>query len=226
MKNLPYLFGTFFLLFTACIGDDIIDDLVDENVIITSAVDTIGVDDQFQFTARYTNNVGATVAETIDWSTGDTDILTIDANGLATGITKGDTYVMAEVAVTGAAPVEDTLWVTVDEMTSEPVVQERTGMIATTSSYLLTGEFVARMDGNDLVIDIAANYAADTGLPGLYIYLTNNPGTNSGALEIGPVSVFSGAHSYRIENVGLFDYDYLLYFCKPFGVKVGDGALE
>ena len=31
---------------------------------------------------------------------------------------------------------------------------------------------------------------------------------------------------HRISGVGLNDYDYLLYWCKPFSVKVGDGEME
>ena len=63
-------------------------------------------------------------------------------------------------------------------------------------------------------------------LPGLYAYLTNNPSTVNNAFEIGRVETFSGAHSYRISGVGLNDYDDLLYWCKPFSVKVGDGEME
>ena len=42
------------------------------------------------------------------------------------------------------------------------------------------------------------------------------------------VTVFSGAHSYQIVNAGIdiTTYDYLLYYCKPFVVKVGDGKIN
>ena len=41
------------------------------------------------------------------------------------------------------------------------------------------------------------------------------------------VQVFDGAHEYALPaGIGLLDYDYLLYYCKPFGVKVGDGAID
>ena len=70
------------------------------------------------------------------------------------------------------------------------------------------------------------DYQASTSLPGLYVYLTNNPATANNAFEIGRVEIFNGAHSYRISGVGLNEYDYLLYWCKPFSVKVGDGEIR
>ncbi|MEM9549152.1 MAG: hypothetical protein AAGA77_24405, partial [Bacteroidota bacterium] len=63
-------------------------------------------------------------------------------------------------------------------------------------------------------------------LPGLYVYLTNNRNTTANALEIGAVEVFNGAHTYTVEDVGINDYKFLLYFCKPFNVKVGDGEIN
>ena len=112
-----------------------------------------------------------------------------------------------------------------EEVTGNPS-EERSGAIRTTSSYLLEGSFTLRQDGNDIVLEFADNYRASTSLPGLYVYLTNNPSTSNNAFEIGRVETFEGAHSYRISGVGLNDYDYLLYWCKPFSVKVGDGEME
>ena len=72
----------------------------------------------------------------------------------------------------------------------------------------------------------AAADVADDGLPGLYVYLSNNPNSVSGALEIGPVEVFEGAHDYTISGLDITTYAYVLYFCKPFNVKVGHGDIE
>ena len=72
----------------------------------------------------------------------------------------------------------------------------------------MEGDFVINAVDDNLVIEIADNYVASSALPGLYIYLTNNPNSINDALEIGEVTVFEGAHSYEVENVGLMDYDY------------------
>ncbi len=102
----------------------------------------------------------------------------------------------------------------------------RSGVIQTTSSYVMEGDFEIRIEAGQLLIDIADNYWASFALPGLYVYLTNNPNTTANALEIGAVEVFNGVHQYLVNDVGLNDYNYLLYFCKPFNVKVGDGEIQ
>ena len=100
------------------------------------------------------------------------------------------------------------------------------GQIRSTSSYLLEGNFRYEFDGQNIVLSLGENYRADTALPGLYVYLTNNPTTPSGGYEIGKVTVFEGAHQYNLPaSIALMDYKYILYWCKPFSVKVGDALL-
>jgi hypothetical protein len=102
----------------------------------------------------------------------------------------------------------------------------RNGVIETTSFYTLTGTFEITETDTGIRIDIGEDYEASESLPGLYIYLGNNPNSIGNAVEIQGVQVFAGAHSYEVEGVGINDYDFLLYWCKPFGVKVGDGKIE
>ena len=100
------------------------------------------------------------------------------------------------------------------------------GEIRSTSSYLLQGGFRYEHNGEHLVLQLDSNYKADTALPGLYVYLTNNPTTPQGGYEIGSVSVFEGAHQYNLPaSIGIMDYKYILYWCKPFSVKVGDAVI-
>jgi len=103
---------------------------------------------------------------------------------------------------------------------------ERTGSLRTTSSYTLQGNFTLSESENGVILSIDESYVTDDVLPGLYIYLTNNPNSVADALVIQEVTVFEGAHSYEVEDVGLNDYSHVLYFCKPFNVKVGDGKFD
>jgi hypothetical protein len=105
--------------------------------------------------------------------------------------------------------------------------QSYQGTIQTTSSYVLTGSYEYGLnDAGQLVLDIAADYLASKALPGLYVYLTNNPNSPSGGYKIGEVTVFSGAHSYILpSSIDVNDYKYILYWCKPFSVKVGDSTI-
>ncbi len=215
------------LLLSGCIGDDIVFDTVPEAVRILNPIDSLTVGDTHQFEARFTNNIGETEAQDITWSSSDTNVMAIDENGLATALAEGRATLTAEVAPGGQGPVSDAIEVVVTE---EEVIGnpsgERSGAIRTTSSYLLEGSFILRQDGDDIVLEFGGDYRASASLPGLYVYLTNNPSTVNNAFEIGKVQTFSGAHSYRISGVGINDYSYLLYWCKPFSVKVGDGKIE
>ena len=105
--------------------------------------------------------------------------------------------------------------------------QSYQGTIQTTSSYVLTGSYEYGLnDAGQLVLDIAADYVASTALPGLYVYLTNNPNSPSGGYKIGEVTFFSGALSYILpSSIDVNDYKYILYWCKPFSVKVGDSTI-
>ncbi len=100
------------------------------------------------------------------------------------------------------------------------------GEIHSTSSYALEGKFRYEHDGTRITLSLDSSYRASTSLPGLYIYLGNNPRTVNGAFEIGEVKVFSGAHQYVLPpSIELTDYKYIIYWCKPFSVPVGEGQI-
>lgn len=224
MKN-NLIICMLFLLLTACIGDDVIFDTVPEAVRITASVDTLGVGDSFQFEALFTNAVGLEEMRSISWTSSTPEVVAIDNSGLATGISAGAATIRVEIQADEGL-VNDEFNVMVGAETSAPSVSVLGGTVETTSSYLLEGSFTLEQNGSDLGLQFAEDYKASTALPGLYVYLSNNPNSVSGAYEIGEVTVFSGAHGYQISGVDLLDYSYVLYYCKPFNVKVGDGKIE
>jgi len=226
MKNTFYL-ALVAILFSARIGDDIIMDRVDEALRITIQATSIAAGETFQFEARFTNNIGNTEEGRVIWRSSDENILAITEDGLATAITRGNVVVSAEVPLDDGTTLKEEMDVEVSMITVEvETPTSRSGVIATTTFYDLEGDFTLDEISGGLALNIADNYKATSSLPGLYIYLTNNPNSISDALEIGAVEVFEGAHAYEISDVGLTDYDYVLYFCKPFRVKVGDGKIE
>lgn len=100
------------------------------------------------------------------------------------------------------------------------------GEIHSTSSYVLQGKFRYEHDGTRITLSLDSSYRASTSLPGLYIYLGNNPRTVNGAFEIGEVTVFNGEHQYVLPpSIELTDYKYIIYWCKPFSVPVGEGQI-
>ena len=225
MKNYLFIVFSFPLLLLSCIGDDFVDDKVDPVLRITNSVDTLGFGDTYQFKAQYLNNVGMEEMASIIWTSSDESIITIDNTGLATAGQMGQATIRVELNVNNTI-LSDELVVNVSEETVvTPTI--RMGSLQTTSSYTLTGNFTLANEDGTLVLSFDESYAASSNLPGLYIYLTNNPSTTNGALELGKVETFSGAHTYTIpSNVTLNEFQYVLYFCKPFNVKVGDGEFE
>lgn len=217
-----------FLGLQSCIGDDIIQDFVPEQVRILNAPDSIAIGESFQFDASFFNNVGGEEVAEISWSSSDEAILTIDEMGLATPIMEGSVVVTASIITTSQEELTDQVTIHVaTEVSTTPDLQERAVTIRTTSSYTLEGTGTLKEVGDgDLILELNSDFKASSNLPGLYVYLTNNPNTMSGALEIGAVTNFNGAHSYTISATEINAYDYVLFYCKPFVVKVGDGELE
>ena len=212
------------ILLIGCIKDDFVDDATDPMLRITTLVDTLGTNTSYQFEYMYLNGIGREETVPVTWNSSDTSAITIDENGLAWANDTGWAYISVEY-LGDTIPLKDSLLVTVGEETVVTPLQ-RSGVVNTTSTYALSGNFVLTSNGSDLELQFASNYEASSALPGLFIYLSNNPNTNVDALEIGAVTEFSGAHSYTIPNTGILDYQYVLYFCKPFNVKVGHGEIE
>ena len=159
-------------------------------------------------------------------TTSDVNTSTIDS-GTATSTLTDTSTTTTSVSDTSSTTTDTDSTPTVDDDVVVTAPQSYQGTIQTTSSYKLTGSYEYGLnDAGQLVLDIAGNYEASTALPGLYVYLSNNPNSTSGSYEIGEVTVFNGAHSYTLpSSVDISDYKYILYWCKPFNAKVGDSTI-
>ncbi|MEQ9287019.1 MAG: Ig-like domain-containing protein [Cyclobacteriaceae bacterium] len=223
MNKIKIILAT--ILLSGCVGEDFIDDRVDERVEIANPISELKVGDTYQFNARFFNNVGKIDEATFEWQSSGPDIISVDGNGLATGLSEGNVIISVSVPEVAGLKYELPVMAGAETVVMENP-NERSGTIQTTSSYTLEGDFTIVKTEEGLELQLASNYKASTALPGLYVYLTNNPATVNGAYEIGEVKVFSGANTMAIGgSVGIMDYAYLLYFCKPFNVKVGHGEI-
>lgn len=228
MKNYNFSFFIFLLavvLFSGCIKDDFVDDRVDPVLRFTSSLDTIEIDTEFQLEAMYLNNIGREETPDLVWTSFTPDILTVNETGLVKAISAGTGTINVSFETEEGITVSDQMDIIVGEETVI-TIETKGGTIRTTSSYTLEGDFTLAEVGGNLIIEVAENYRASANLPGLFIYLTNNPSTTADALEIGPVQTFNGTHTYEVPGVGINDFQFLLYFCKPFNIKVGDGEIN
>lgn len=220
-----------FILFAlyGCVGTDVIDDIVPEKLEITNPIMSLKVGESYDLMYRYLNSVGMPDSTQVRWETDNATAMTINENGQLSAILEGQAIVSI-VLVENSEIMDQITVASSDETVVVPSGSDgerKSGTIASTSSYALKGDFeISNIDGG-VEISLAANYVASEALPGLYVYLSNNPTTVSGALEIGAVTVFSGAHAYNVlgDELSVDTYAYLLYFCKPFNVKVGHGEI-
>lgn len=214
------------ILIAGCIGDDFVDDRVDPVLRITNPIDSIAIDSSYTFELMYLNNVGMEESIEAEWTSSDPNIISISSNGVASAIGAGSAEITVEYS-DEEGTISDSNVIGVGERTVVEESEGKHGSVATTTFYTLQGDFtLTPNDDSGVVLAFGDDYEASTALPGLYVYLSNNPNTISGAREIQAVEVFEGAHSYEIPDVGLEDYGYVLYFCKPFNVKVGHGQIE
>lgn len=221
----------FYLLFltigiSSCIGDDILDDTVDPELRITNIIDTLQVGTEFQFSATYFNNVGLPATTSIGWTSSNSDLISISNDGLAFANDVGIVTISATSVENGEEIIEEFALSASQEASDASTKTERSGTIVASSFYVLEGDFTLSETSDGVRLDIADNYRASQALPGLFVYLSNNPNSISGAHEISDVKVFEGKHSYELDGIGLNDFNYVLYFCKPFNVKVGNGKIE
>lgn len=216
----------------SCVKTDLINDRVDPKIFISNPLLELKKNGApHQFEVNYFNYVGKEIENpNVSWSSSDPTVLAITEDGLATGIEHGTATVTATLITT-----EENLTITnTDEvkvsMATLTESIEFIGTIVSTSNYELGGSYVLKVyeDENDILrLSLGDDYVASTSLPGLYVYLGNNPNSVADAFEIGAVTVFQGAHFYNLPStISIYDYSYILYWCKPFDVKVGEGQIQ
>ncbi|MDB4108439.1 Ig-like domain-containing protein [bacterium] len=223
------LFATAFLLFFSCVETDYVNDRVDPKIFISNPLLELKKGgDEYPFQIDYFNYVGKQVENPkVSWTSSDPAILEITEDGLATGIDFGTATVTATLITSEEAQTIISRDEVIVSMATLKESLEFVGKIISTSSYQLGGSYaLTALNNGGIKLTLKEDYEASTSLPGLYIYLGNNPKSIADAHEIGPVTVFKGTHFYDLPTLDIYDYNYILYWCKPFGVKVGEGQIK
>ena len=197
LKSLAWIF--ILTQFVSCISDDFIDDFRDPEIRITSSIDTLEVNTSFQLNFMYLNTIGMQEQVPAVWSSSDESIASVSASGLLTANEIGTVTITVSYD-DGTEVLSDQLEVNVGTSTVTSF-EELAGSIVTTSSYKLEGDFILAENADGLNLSFGSDYCASAALPGLYIYLSNNKNSISGAFEIGEVSVFSGAHDLSLIHI-------------------------
>lgn len=221
MIRRPVYLLIIYLFLSGCIGTDIIEDMIDEALVINTRITGIKVGETVIYKATYFDNVGEPMPAEIEWTSSNESVITINNKGEATALAVGNANIVAS-----HKDLLDEIGVEAGDETVEDDT-ERKATLTTTSSYPLVGTAILRKDNGELFLDLLDDFSTTSDLPGLYVYLTNNVSNVSGAVGIGKVVKFTGAQTYPIPgNPGLYDFNYILFYCKPFAVPVGNGKWE
>jgi hypothetical protein len=211
---------------SACVGEDLVDDQVPTEIRITNPILSLEIEQTHQYQAKYFDFVGREISEKpLVWESSDPAVASVSHQGLVTAIGEGSAVitVTSEDDLGNVISATDKLEVSDNTQTENMII---TGTLQTTSSYLLRGSFRLEKTEASFTLYLEDDYQADRGLPRLVVFLSNNRNSVADAYRVGEVRVFSGAHSYDLPSeFGLMDYRYLLYWCEPFNVDVGEGIL-
>lgn len=121
-----------------------------------------------------------------------------------------------------------------EETMEDEVVEEggviRIGTFRTVSDYVSAGDVQLEETETGINIVFASNYLADNSLPGFAMYLSNSPTSLTNALEIDAFDdadgvQYAGAHSIAVSGVAIDEYKYLVHWCRPFEIVVGQAEL-
>lgn len=146
----------------------------------------------------------------VDWASDDESVITVDDSGLATAVAPGSATVTAT-----ADAAEGQLRLTVADG------NVRMASFAGLNGYDVNGGAELTVNAGSLQLTLLDNFSASSG-PGLYLYLSNNERSIAGGVEIGELRKNSGADTYTVTpGIMINTYDYVLVYCKPFGVPFG-----
>ncbi len=196
--------------------------MVDPEVKITQFVEELNVDEAFQFEANYFDQNGMVdETQSITWTSNNTEVLTVSTEGLATGISSGETTI--EASSNGVS-----MEITVTVVGEEPIV--RTGSLQGTG-YSISGDFSLEYNEDEDLILTVNNYNSDG--PGPYFYLTNQTTNIANGLNLGTAST-NGTYTINVSEIArnesveveLFTYSVLMVWCEPFGVRLGFGEFD
>lgn len=175
------------------------------------------VSDTRQLTAVLLNVDGDELVGEVSWMSNDDAIASIDENGLVTALSNGTTSMIATSSNINSVPFDIVVGST--DMT-------RTGMFSGKNGYTAMGTATLQTMGANSSLSFGSDFATQSG-PGLYVYLSPNENSVSGGLSLGKLKSTSGVQSYDLP--GGADptlYDYVIIYCKPFGVLFGGAPLQ
>jgi uncharacterized protein YjdB len=148
-------------------------------------------------------------AATFTWQNDNTSAITVSSNGTATAAAYGT----ANITATSMGVM------------SNPVMVQviRRG---TFSGFSSTGMGKLKFENGALKLQTTADFSVATNAPDLRIYLSDNTGNISSAVEIATLNNRSGAQSWIVPaGITITRYRYIIVWCRQFGGNYGTADL-
>ncbi len=159
--------------------------------------------------------------KTVSWSSSNTSVLSINANGLATANAVGTAQITASVDGIKSLPLQ--IEVTAPQSTS------RTGNFQGNMTYTVSGVATLQREGEALKLAFNSTFKSSSG-PGLRVYLAKNAPvvlTAANSVKLGNLKSTSGAQTYDVPSaVKINDFDFVVIYCEPFNVPFGFARLN
>ena len=212
-----------FLFLTGCIQTDF-EPEVESILRISSTTKTIVENESFTFTAQYINTKAREEEVTVVWESKNSEVIRIDASlGKALALKEGTTIVFV-----GFGGLKDSVEVSVvmgdKVVTTQPA--ERQVNLQGSGGYTISGTGVLKEDSEDnLILELKGVVVEG---PGPYFYLSNRSKNISNGINLGKST--NGDFEFNITsidpNATINSYDYLVVWCKPFGITLGFGQFD
>lgn len=192
------------------------------NVVILTTQNVLEAGAKLQLVAgAYNTNNQEIPASVVIWSSSNPNILTIDNDGIATGVQAGTVMVSASVeGVTSLALLIQVI---------SPGGQSRTGMFSGNAGYAVSGTATLQQTGASLSLKLESDFMSSNG-PQLGVFLAT---TASGSLnsqnsrKLSNLTSNTGTQTYNVpSDIGLTDYNYVVIYCIPFNVRFGTAQLN
>lgn len=188
-------------------------------VTVSPASKTLAPGDTHAFTATAINSNGDVLSNvSVTWATDDTDVATVDAVGVVTAVADGSAVLIA----------------TADGVMSNAVTLEvrstRSGSFTPAGNHDAVGTAtVTRQPNGDLLLAFDSSFDVTVN-PDLYVYLSTFAGVDlnntSTSYQVAKLTSTSGAQTYVIPDIGLFEYGYVAVYCVPNVVLFGTAELN
>jgi len=172
----------------------------------------------FTFQSDFYNESGVLdEAATINWSSSDEAVLSINENGVASAMSSGTANIEASY---------DGISTSVSVLVEGDEPTERTGTLMGTG-YDIEGAFtLSQNEAGDLILTIEG-YKPDG--PGPYFYLTNQNNNVNNGINLGEAKT-PGDITINVSEVDpsveVSSFNFLMIWCEPFRVRLGVGEFD